>query len=158
MRYATNLLILFASGHNVFVLADAGIFLVEVVLAVRVNAGRNLLGLIFKRPALFLVELIAEGISPDSPAFSARLDAKLFESLREMEFLVGGFDFSRIIGEYYRSTQRGDDIRAASCLRWLRGEFSTKSEARRELGFDVSTIIGDNNWYDFLKLWASLSK
>ena len=103
-------------------------------------------------------ELIAEGISPDSPAFSARLDAKLFECLREIEFLVGGFDFSRVIGEYYRATQRGDDMRAASCLRWLRGEFSTKSEARRELGFDVSTIIGDNNWYDFLKLWASLSK
>ena len=103
-------------------------------------------------------ELIAEGISPDSPTFSARLDAKLFECLREIEFLVGGFDFSRVIGEYYRATQRGDDMRAASCLRWLRGEFSTKSEARRDLGFDVSTIIGDNNWYDFLKLWASLSK
>lgn len=103
-------------------------------------------------------ELLAEGISPDSPAFSARLDAKLYESLREIEFLVGGFDFSRVIGEYYRATQRGDDMRAASCLRWLRGEFSTKSEARRDLGFDVSTIIGDNNWYDFLKLWASLSK
>ena len=102
-------------------------------------------------------ELISEGITPDSPMFSAKLDAKLFESLREIEFLVGGFDFSRVIGEYYRSTQRGDDIRAAACLRWLRGEFSTKTEARRELGFDVSAIIGDNNWYDFLKLWASLS-
>ncbi len=103
-------------------------------------------------------ELISDGITPDSPAFSAKLDAKLFESLREIEFLVGGFDFSRVIGEYYRATQRGDDIRAAACLRWLRGEFSTKTEARRELGFDVSAIIGDNNWYDFLKLWAALSR
>lgn len=103
-------------------------------------------------------ELISDGITPDSPVFSAKLDAKLFESLREIEFLVGGFDFSRVIGEYYRATQRGDDIRAAACLRWLRGEFSTKTEARRELGFDVSAIIGDNNWYDFLKLWAALSR
>lgn len=103
-------------------------------------------------------ELVAEGIAPESPQFSARLDAKLLESLREIEFLVGGFDFSRVIGEYYRATQRGDDLHASACLRWLRGEFSTKTEARRELGFDVSAIIGDNNWYDFLKLWASLSR
>ena len=103
-------------------------------------------------------ELIAEGITPDSPQFSSKLDAKLFESLREIEFLVGGFDFSRVIGEYYRATLRSDDLRAAACLRWLRGEFSTKTEARKELGFDVSVIIGDNNWYDFLKLWASLSR
>ncbi|MGM9642739.1 MAG: ATP-binding protein [Eubacteriales bacterium] len=103
-------------------------------------------------------ELVADGIAPNDPQFSVKLDAKLFESLREIEFLVGGFDFSRVIGEYYRSTQRGDDISAAACLRWLRGEFSSKTEARRELGFDVSTIIGDNNWYDFLKLWASLSR
>lgn len=103
-------------------------------------------------------ELMNEGIGPDSPLFSSKLDAKLFDSLREIEFLVGGFDFSRVIGEYYRATQRGDDTRAASCLRWLRGEYSTKSEARRELGFDVSAIICDNNWYDFLKLWAALSR
>ena len=43
-------------------------------------------------------------------------------------------------------------------MRWLRGEFSTKTEARHELGFSVSVIIDDENWYDFLKLWAAMSK
>jgi hypothetical protein len=46
----------------------------------------------------------------------------------------------------------------SACLRWLRGEYSTKTEAKHGLGFSVSIIINDDNWYDFLKLWAVLSK
>ena len=101
-----------------------------------------------------------EADGPLSPAALAqRMDAAIREQLREMEFLVGGFDFARVIGEYYRatSTEDEDEARAAACLRWLRGEYTTKTEARRDLGFDVSVIIGDANWYDFLKLWAALS-
>ena len=44
----------------------------------------------------------------------------------------------------------------SACLRWLRGEYATKTEARGDLGFPVSVIIDDDNWYDFLKLWAAL--
>ena len=92
---------------------------------------------------------------------AVRMDAAIREQLREMEFLVGGFDFARVITEYYRAASEedgeADGQRAAACLRWLRGEYTTKTEARRDLGFDVSTIIGDGNWYDFLKLWAALS-
>lgn len=88
---------------------------------------------------------------------AAALNAEVKRQLGELEFLVGGFDFSKVISEYYLATIRGEDDRAASCLRWLRGEYSTKTEAKRELGFDVSLVISDNNWYDFLKLWAALS-
>ncbi len=102
-------------------------------------------------------ELVSEGISPSCSDFGSKLDYKINEVLREIEFLVGGFDFARVISEYYKASISGNENRMASCLRWLRGEYSTKTEARRELGFDVSAIIGDNNWYDFLKLWASLS-
>ena len=45
----------------------------------------------------------------------------------------------------------------SAALRWLRGEYAGKTEARRELGFSVSTVIDDDNWYDFVKLWALLS-
>lgn len=48
------------------------------------------------------------------------------------------------------------DVRDESpALRWLRGEYDLKSEARRDLG--VSSLINDSNWYDYVKLWASLS-
>ena len=101
-------------------------------------------------------ELMSEGVSPDSPEFTSRLGASVAEKLREVEFMVGGFDFARVITEYYRSVINGDDDKKTACLCWLRGEFTTKTEARSSLGFGVSVIIDDDNWYDFLKLWAVL--
>ena len=106
-----------------------------------------------------LQSAVAEsGVSPDSPRFDALLEARALETLRELECLVGGFDFARVVTSYYRAYAAGDDDRKSACLRWLRGEFSTKTEARNDLKFAVSTIIDDDNWYDFLKLWAALAR
>lgn len=101
-------------------------------------------------------ELMSEGISPDDRDFSNKLNLKAMEKLREVEDMVGGFDFARVISQYYTAHIEGDDDRKSACLRWLRGEFSTKTEARSQLGFSTSVIIDDDNWYDFLKLWAVL--
>ena len=105
---------------------------------------------------LLKAEILAEGIDPESDRFAIRLNERVSEQLREVEFMVGGFDFSRVIVEYYRAYVNGDDEKRSACLRWLRGEFATKTEARGALGFSVSVIIDDENWYDFLKLWAIL--
>ncbi len=101
-------------------------------------------------------ELVADGISPDSQEFTSKLNTLVAHKLRDIEFMVGGFDFARVISEYYRSIVNGDDDKKTTCLCWLRGEFSTKTEARSALGFGVSVIIDDDNWYDFIKLWAVL--
>ena len=101
-------------------------------------------------------ELVSSGVSPDSADFSDRLNLRAHEKLREVEDMVGGFDFSRVISRYYLAHINGDDEQKSACLRWLRGEYSTKTEARATLGFSVSVIIDDENWYDFLKLWAVL--
>ncbi len=103
-------------------------------------------------------EIAATGVSPESAGFSEALNCRILAALREMEFLVGGFDFARVLTVYYRAYLSGDDLRRSACLRWLRGEYASKTEARRELEFDVSVIIDDDNWYDFLKLWASLAR
>ena len=104
-------------------------------------------------------ELVSEGISPDDPGFTQALSLKVTDTMRELEFLVGGFDFARVIKAYYTAYLQGDEdarTKMSACLRWLRGEYATKTEARNDLGFAVSVIIDDDNWYDFLKLWASL--
>ncbi len=80
------------------------------------------------------------------------------EDLKCVEFLVGGFDFSRVVTAYYEAYLSDDDALMSSCLCYLRGEFSSKSEARRALGFSVSEIIDDGNWYDFIKLFAVLAR
>ncbi len=101
-----------------------------------------------------------EGLIPETAAFDERMNAQVLAQLREVEFLVGGFDFTKVVTAYYRawrdeSTVENEEKKSA-CLRWLRGEYSTKTEAKNTLGFHVSTIIDDDNWYDFLKLWAAL--
>ncbi len=102
--------------------------------------------------------ILSDGGSPESERFAAELNRRVMSALREMEFLVGGFDFARVVTAYYRAYTDGNDACRSACLRWLRGEFSTKTEAKRELGFSVSVIIDDDNWYDFLKLWAALAR
>ncbi len=106
-------------------------------------------------------ELMDEGLSPEEAEFSVAMGRKINATMRELEFLVGGFDFARVITAYYTAYMSGDEnaqLRMSACLRWLRGEYATKSEARKDLGIPVSVIIDDNNWYDFLKLWAALVK
>ena len=102
-------------------------------------------------------ELIAEGYNPDSEAFVTMLRQRVFETLNELEGDVGGFDFARVLSEYYLASIRDDADKKSSCLRWLRGEFSTKTEAKAALGFPVSCIIDDDNWYNFIKLLSSLA-
>lgn len=102
------------------------------------------------------VTLISSGLSADTPEFDAALNAKIFEDLSEVEYMVGGFDFAQVVKLYYKAYCSGDDEKSTAAIRWLRGEFSTKTEARAALGFNVSVIINDENWYDFIKLWGSL--
>ncbi len=103
-------------------------------------------------------ELLQGGIPAESEAFSTALSRRVMQELQEMEFLVGGFDFAHVLTAYYKAYTEGDDQCKSACLRWLRGEYSSKTEARRELGFSVSVIIDDDNWYDFLKLWAAMAR
>ena len=102
-------------------------------------------------------DLVAEGILPDSPDFEKELKKKVYVTLAELEGDVGGFDFAGVLGEYYTASIHDDNEKKSACLRWLRGEFSTKPEARAALGFGVSTIIDDDNWYNYVKLFSSLS-
>lgn len=66
--------------------------------------------------------------------------------------MVGGFDFAAVIGAYWEAYDLSDSQRKQNAIRWLRGEFSTKTEARQCLG--VRTIVTDSTFYDHLKLLA----
>ncbi len=102
-------------------------------------------------------ELADEGVLPDSPLFESALKRKVILMLEELEGDVGGFDFARVLGEYYTAMMNDNSERKSACLRWLRGEFANKTEAASALGFRVSTVIDDDNWYGFIKLFAALS-
>ena len=86
-----------------------------------------------------------------APDATAALEAQM----APVEEMVHGFDFARIMRIYYAAAG-GDDERRSAVLRWLRGEYRTKTEARQDLG--VNVCICDDNWYDYLKLFARFLK
>jgi hypothetical protein len=67
---------------------------------------------------------------------------------------VGGFDFAWVIGKYYEGFIREDEHLRRNALRWLKGEYKTKTEARADLG--VREVINDLNYYDMLKNFCKL--
>ena len=70
--------------------------------------------------------------------------------LNELTEMVNGYDFAHVIAAYCRGFDEGNEQLKADAIRWLRGEFSTKTDARAALG--VRTIIDDASIYDQLKL------
>lgn len=74
------------------------------------------------------------------------------ERLAELQELTGGYDFAEVIAAYWRAHDTGNEQLKADVVRWLRGEFSTRTDARAALG--VRTIIDDATFYDHLKLFA----
>ncbi len=102
--------------------------------------------------------LAKEEIFPEDARFSSEIKKRIYTLLSELEGGVGGFDFARVLGACLLAEANGDEELRGACLRWLRGEFSTKSEARAALGFPVGGIIDDGNWYNYIKLWAVFSQ
>lgn len=74
------------------------------------------------------------------------------EKLTHLEELTGGYDFATVIARYWTGFETSDDDLQSAALRWLRGEYSTKTDARKALG--VRTIVDDSSIYDQLKLLA----
>ena len=93
-----------------------------------------------------------QSLEPGTPEFDAAVERKIREVTRSLSEMVHGFDFARLITLYYRGFLADDDETRAKVLRWFRGEYATRTEARKDLG--VNAIITDDDWYDYLKLFA----
>lgn len=89
----------------------------------------------------------------DNPVFIRNVQRKIDKSLSQMEELTGGFDFSLVIKAYFRGYLNNSQAMMSNAVRWLRGEYTTKTEARQDLG--VRSIINDDDWYEYLKVIAS---
>ena len=99
-------------------------------------------------------ETAGEGLDIGSDAFTKSLTEKIYRVARSLEAQIGGFDFASVITAYYKAYLAGDEEKKSACLRWLRGEYSTKTEARNAVGVPLSGIIDDDNWYEYIKLLA----
>lgn len=93
----------------------------------------------------FVTQAVTEARTQGRPA-----DAVISDRLASLSELVGGYDFAQVIGAYWRGYDTGRDHLQHDAVRWLRGEFTTRTDARAALG--VRTIVDDGNWYDHVKL------
>lgn len=96
------------------------------------------------------------GISTTSPEFAREVERKIYEVTNSLGELVHGFDFAKILTIYYRAYLDGNDENKGKVIKWFRGEYSTKTEAKSELG--VNIIITDDDWYEYIKLFAAFLK
>ncbi len=94
--------------------------------------------------SLILDRWVASCADADESAVNAQL--------APLEEMVHGFDFARMLRRYRAAVSEGDEEATSRVTKWIRGEYRTKSEARAELG--SSTIISDDDWYDYVKLFA----
>ena len=92
------------------------------------------------------------GLTPGDPALSKAVDSKIFEVTSSISELVHGFEFAQLLSAYYHAYIEGDDETKSNVVRWFRGEFALKKEAKEALG--VNIIITDDDWYEYLKLFA----
>ena len=92
------------------------------------------------------------GLTPGDPVLSKAVDSRIFEVTSSISELVHGFEFAQLLSLYYHAYIEGDDETKSNVIRWFRGEFALKKEAKEALG--VNIIITDDDWYEYLKLFA----
>lgn len=98
------------------------------------------------------IQKSSEGASGSGRAVEAVINERLGD-IREM---VAGYDFASVIAAYARGYEEGNDDLQAAALRWLRGEYATRTDARKDL--NVRTILDDGSFYDGLRLLARFTR
>lgn len=88
-----------------------------------------------------------------SSELTRAVTTKIYEVISEIQEMVHGFDFAKVISLYWEAYQEGNDDKKAKVLKWFRGEYATKTEARQELGINI--IITDEDWYEYIKILAA---
>lgn len=105
--------------------------------------GGALAGIVEKFVSATITEAKVAGESPD---------VAIHRKLERLSEMVNGYDYASVIAAYWKGFDSGDEQLKSDAIRWLRGEFTTKTDARTALG--VRTIVDDASIYDQLKLMS----
>lgn len=99
-----------------------------------------------------IVEKFITEVRKESDLSGISINQIIHEKLSSLSELVGGYDFSKIIEAYWTGHEQDNETLKANAIKWLRAEYSTKTDARNDLG--VRSIISDSSFYDALKLMS----
>ena len=97
-----------------------------------------------------VVEKFIGQAKTEAKATGRTSDEVIRAQLSQLTEMVNGYDFADVIAAYCKGFEEGNEKLKSDAVRWLRGEFSTRTDARQALG--VRTIVDDANMYDQLKV------
>ncbi|MFU0842767.1 MAG: Biotin carboxylase [Burkholderia sp.] len=100
--------------------------------------------------------LSVEGLAPEGGALESRVEAELLKAASGLGGVLYGYEFTELLLKYARAGAAGDEETRARVVKWFRGEYATRTEAKADLG--IGLIVSDESWYDFLKLFARFLK
>ncbi|WP_300843329.1 ATP-binding protein [uncultured Acetatifactor sp.] len=86
-------------------------------------------------------------------AFDREVERRIYAVAGSLEGMVNGFEFAKAVVLYWKAYRQDDAALKSNVLRWFRGEYPTRKEAREDLG--INFIVTDETWYDFLKIFAA---
>ena len=103
-----------------------------------------------------VVERFVNSAQQEAEKTGTSVSSVINDRLSSLAEHVGGYDFAKVIEAYWRGHENDDDELKSNAIRWLRAEYSTKTDARKALG--VGAFISDNSFYSSLKLMSLLVK
>jgi hypothetical protein len=81
------------------------------------------------------------------------METQIRDGTSAMSHLPFYSDFLKVVVKYYVRMNGGHDVSEA--MRWLNGECNSITDSKETVG--VASCVKDDNWYDFLKLWAQFA-
>jgi hypothetical protein len=103
-----------------------------------------------------VVEKFISSAREEGESTATPVDTIIRQRLSELTELTNGYDFASVIASYWRGFDEGNEQLKVDALRWLRGEFTTKTEARAALG--VRTIVDDEVVLEMLKVMSRFTQ
>ncbi len=85
--------------------------------------------------------------------FDELVERQIYAVAGSLEGMVNGFEFAKAVVIYWKAYQQDDAAMKSNVLRWFRGEYPSRKEAKEDLG--INFIVSDETWYDFLKIFAA---
>jgi hypothetical protein len=89
----------------------------------------------------------------EGAAFNEAVEQQIYAVAGALEGKVNGFEFAKAVVAYWKAYQADDAAMKSNVLRWFRGEYPSRKEAKEDLG--INFIVTDESWYDFLKIMAA---
>lgn len=86
-------------------------------------------------------------------AFDELVERRIYAVASSLEGMVNGFEFAKAVVAYWTAYRQDDAAQKSNVLRWFRGEYPSRKEAKDDLG--INFIVTDDTWYDFLKIFAA---